>query len=121
MICDKMWKVSDKDIVCYKQLWRGSVLGFLYTPLIRRRIFPWVLSGKVLYRARGCEEVETLGDLSYWVNGGFVYSYADSRHVISDGVCNVAYECVILAGARYWVSADGSTYASECLRFVRKM
>lgn len=121
MICDKMWKVSDKDIVCYKQLWRGSVFGLLYTPVMKRWIFPWVLSGKVLYRARGYEEVEVLEDLSYWVFSGFVYSYADSEYVISDGGCNVAYECVIPAGARYWVNEGGSMYASECLRFVRKM
>ena len=121
IICREPFKVASKDIVCWKQLWKSSLFGFVYTPVMKRLVFPWVLSGKVPYRARGSEEYEVLDDYKYFVGGGFVYSYAKIESVFSDDGVNVAYKCVIPKGTWYWVSEDGSMYASECLRFVEKV
>lgn len=86
-------------------------------------VFPWVLSGKVPYRARGREDIDWRDDNGCWVDGGFVYSYSSRKYVVDDGAgaFAVAYECVIPAGTRYLVSADGNMYASKRLRFVERV
>ena len=121
MFCKKGWKVASEDIVCWKQLCRGSL--FVHTPVMKRIVFPWVLSGKVPYRARGREDIDWRDDNGCWVGGGFVYSYSSRKYVVDDGpgAFAVAYECVIPAGTRYLVSADGNMYASKRLRFMEKV
>ncbi len=114
-------KVAETDIVCYKQLCRSELFGFLYTPVVRRLMFPWVLSGKRLYRARGFKRIECLEDYTFWVDSGFVYSYARGDDVFDDGKLYVAYECVIPAGTRYWMSTDAMVYASDKIRFKRRL
>ena len=119
MFCREGWKVASEDIVCWKQLFRN--LLFVYSPVMKRLVFPWVLSGKVLYMARGREEIDWCDDTGCWVDGGFVYSYARREYVVDDDASFVAYECVIPAGTRYWVSEDGSMYASKRLHFMERV
>ena len=117
LLANEFEKIAEKDIVCYKELKYDQVLGIFVTPFQQRWIGRRVLNGRRLYKARGKEEVKY--DCYFQVGGGFVHSYAKlyscfgSRHVV--------WECVIPAGTRYWVSDDGTEYASKSLRFVRKM
>ena len=75
------------------------------------------MNGRRLYKARGKEEVKY--DYYFQVGGGFVHSYAKFQACLS--VRYVVWECLIPAGTRYWVSDDGTEYASKSLRFVRRM
>ncbi len=121
LLAKEFEKIAEKDVVCYKELRKYDVFGIVVTPIKRRWIGRRVLNGRRLYKARGREDVcyDSFAEAAV-VSGGFVHSYAIRDLLIpADGY--VCYKCIIPAGTKYWVSHNGTEYASKSLRFVEKL
>ncbi len=112
--------VADEDIPCYKVLVEYGVNKYS-TPTIGALVPDDVLAGTRLMVASGDEDIH-LDFGCYSVGGGFIHSYAKLTLAMTYSLgYRAIFNCVIPKGERYFVSSDGTQYASKSIRFVKKV
>lgn len=131
-IKNKKMLVAEEDIVCYKTLRKLSD-GY-YTAYVGTLVPENVINGSDLFKAEGLlkleknEHYKNRTHYKYNTEGGLIHSYAckedpfeTNEHYNFD---DTIFECVIPKGTKYYVGLfDGGSksYASECIRFVKKI
>ena len=116
-------KVAESDISVVKVLRRDKILEKWFTPVQMAEVPDSVVNGNKDMVAEGDEEIRINHlDASYYVYGGFVHSYAGDieANLLQRAKSSCYFRCVIPKGTRYWVSYDGTAYASKSLRFVKE-
>ena len=119
--------VAEYDIPCYKVLDNYGVNKYR-TPIIGALITDDVLDGTRLMVASGDEHIheeayEDWGIGRYCIGVGFIHSYADlslSKKMTYGLDYRVVFACEIPKGERYFVSSNGTQYASKSLGFVKE-
>ena len=132
-IKNKKMLVAEEDIVCYKTLSKTND-GVYCTAYTNTHVPESVINGYDLFNAEGelklkkNEHCKNRTCYKYNTEGGLIHSYAckedpfeTNKHYSFD---DTIFECVIPKGTKYYVGLfDGGceSYASKCIRFVKKI
>ena len=125
---DKKVRVAEEDIVCYKRLFpSGSGESICYTTPYRGfGVSDEIIEGKEPLIAKGIKTHTrgVHGDLKLFrVDRGYIHLHTDLGYakMIAKSWGDDVFKVIIPAGAKYYVSEDGSEMCAERIIFKEKI
>ena len=118
---NKILKVAEKDIVCYKTL--SYSRGDYYTPYTWEKVPNSVLEGKEFFNAKGVARCNVAFDKYYAAGSGFIHTCRYKKHAFQIRG-NVVYKVVIPKGTKYITGRDYAghiCYASKKIKFIKEV
>ena len=136
----KVAKVAEQDIVCYKILYKGNnsyqtPFQFTLVPskcFIRGELYTPAEEGEAKPNPHGCETWQS----TYLVEEGFIHTCKDIDYGMSflkwfkgrqpspsmEDNCRI-YRCIIPKGTEYFEGhdGDGESYASKAIKFIKEV
>lgn len=122
-------KIANKDIVCYKLIWRRFASLDYITAYRDTPISYDILRGRKNFVAEGPECIEpSFLDDGYSISSGFIHTFTKKEDAIKMAKMYgclehiwVVYKCVIPKGTKYFVSVDYDERCSTEIKFVEEI